>query len=127
MIIGLGAAVKYLQAIGWKEMWKHELKLNTIITEGINDIDRVKIIGPLDPNNRGSIVSFYIYGVDPHQIALMLDEAAGIMVRSGQHCVHSWFNAHDIKGSVRASVYCYNTEEEAEYFVEQLKRVLDVL
>ena len=46
----------------------------------------------------------------------MLDQMAGIMVRSGQHCVHSWFNAHQIQGSVRASLYFYNTQEEAELF-----------
>jgi cysteine desulfurase/selenocysteine lyase len=52
---------------------------------------------------------------------------ASIMVRSGQHCVHSWFNAHQIKGSVRASLYFYNTLEEAALFTSSLKKIGKVL
>jgi cysteine desulfurase / selenocysteine lyase len=125
--MGLGAAVDYLREIGWEEINKWELKLNTIITEGIKDLPRVKIIGPADPALRGSVVAFTVDGADPHQVALMLDEGARIMVRSGQHCVHSWFKAQGIKGSVRVSTYIYNTESEAEFFVEQLKKILMVI
>jgi cysteine desulfurase/selenocysteine lyase len=52
---------------------------------------------------------------------------AGVMVRSGQHCVHSWFNSRQIKGSVRASTYFYNTLEEAAIFTENLKKIRKVL
>ncbi len=52
---------------------------------------------------------------------------AGVLVRSGQHCVHSWFNAHQIKGSVRASAYFYNTQEEAALFSASLKKIRKVL
>jgi cysteine desulfurase/selenocysteine lyase len=45
------------------------------------------------------------------------------MIRSGMHCVHSWFNAHACKGSARASLYLYNTEEECKLFVDTLKDV----
>ena len=61
------------------------------------------------------------------QAALMLDQMDAIMVRSGQHCVHSWFNAHQIKGSVRASLYFYNTEEEAARFIDNLNKIRKVL
>ena len=57
----------------------------------------------------------------------MLDQMASIMVRSGQHCVHSWFHARQIKGSVRASMYFYNTLEEAALFVSSLKKIRKVL
>ena len=57
----------------------------------------------------------------------MLDQMANIQVRSGQHCVHSWFNSRQIKGSVRASVYFYNTEEEAQIFIGNLKKIRKVL
>ena len=46
-----------------------------------------------------------------------------IMVRSGQHCVHSWFDANGIKGSVRASFYLYNTKEEIDKFIEAMKKI----
>jgi cysteine desulfurase/selenocysteine lyase len=76
---------------------------------------------------RGGIVNFYFDGIDSHRVALMLDQMAGVMVRSGQHCVHSWFNSHQIKGSVRASTYFYNTLEEAEVFTSNLMKIRKVL
>jgi cysteine desulfurase/selenocysteine lyase len=72
-------------------------------------------------------VSFYIPGKDHHQIALMLDASVKIMVRSGQHCVHSWFADRKIPGSVRASVYFYNAMEEAKIFVKELRKVVSIL
>lgn len=126
-IIGLGAAVKYLEGIGFATIEKQELLLNQFITDQITDIPDLKLIGPSDPKQRSGIVSFYIEGIDSHRIALMLDQMADIMVRSGQHCVHSWFNAHNIEGSVRASVYFYNTLEEAELFVSSLHKIRKVL
>jgi cysteine desulfurase/selenocysteine lyase len=126
-ILGLEAAVRYLQGVGFDAIQKQELLLNQCITAGIQDIPGLKLIGPADPKLRGGIVSFYIEGIDVHRIALMLDQMAAVMVRSGQHCVHSWFNAHHIQGSVRASVYFYNTQEEADLFVSSLKKVKKVL
>jgi len=126
-IIGLGAAVKYLQEIGFDAIQKQELILNRLITDGIREIPRVRLIGPPEPERRGGIVSFHMDGVDPHRVALMLDQMADVMVRSGQHCVHSWFNSHGLPGSVRASVYFYNTAEEAELFVRSLQKIEKVL
>jgi len=126
-IIGLGAAAQYLQGIGFEAIKSQELLLNETITAAIKDIPRLKLIGPMDARQRGGIVNFYIDGIDSHQIALMLDQMSGIMVRSGQHCVHSWFNAHHITGSVRASVCFYNTPEEAAILVNSLKKILKVL
>lgn len=126
-IIGLGAAVEYLQKFGFDAIQKHELDLNRAITNGIAGIPGLKFIGPADPALRGGIVTFYIEGIDSHRIALMLDQMQGIMLRSGQHCVHSWFNARQIKGSVRASAYIYNTLDEAQLLVEHLNKIRKVL
>jgi cysteine desulfurase / selenocysteine lyase len=126
-IMGLGAAVKYLAGIGFDAIQKQETLLNEMITNEIKSIPGLKIIGPADPRLRGGIVTFYIEGIDSHRIALMLDQMANIMVRSGQHCVHAWFHAHQIKGSVRASLYFYNTPEEAELFTSNLKKIRKVL
>ena len=126
-IIGLGEAAKYLQMVGFKAIQDQEIRLNELITREISSIPRLCLIGPTNPENRGGIISFYLQGVDSHQIALMLDQMAGILVRSGQHCIHSWFNAHGIPGSVRASVYFYNTLAEEELFVSQLNKIAKVL
>ena len=121
--MGMAAAADYLDKIGRTNVASHETKLNEIITEGIKDIKGLGIIGPADPKLRGGIVSFNIKGMFPHDIAIMLDDTANIMIRSGAHCVHSWFNAHAIRGSARASLYLYNTKEEAELFIEKLKEI----
>jgi cysteine desulfurase/selenocysteine lyase len=126
-IIGLGEAVRYVQTVGFDAIQKQELLLNRCLTDGTVDIPGFYLIGPADPALRGGIFTFYIDGIDSHRIALMLDQMSNICVRSGQHCVHSWFNEHHIKGSVRASVYFYNTQEEAELFVENLKKIRKVL
>jgi cysteine desulfurase/selenocysteine lyase len=126
-IVGLGEAARYLMKVGKQSIGKHEVELNKIISEGLSQITGASIIGPKDPELRSGIVSFTIEGKDPHEIALLLDETSNIMVRSGAHCVHSWFNAHNLKGSVRASLYLYNTKEECEFFVESLKKALKIL
>jgi cysteine desulfurase/selenocysteine lyase len=126
-IMGLGAAVKYLQGVGFDAIQKQEALLNQAASEGIRDIQGLHIIGPADARLRGGIVTFYIDGIDSHRIALMIDQMAGILVRSGQHCAHSWFNAHHLQGSVRASFYFYNTLEEVELFVASLKKIRKVL
>jgi len=126
-IIGLGEASRYLQAVGFDFIQKQELLLNQAVNEGIKNIDGLKLIGPADPSRRGGITTFYIEGIDSHRVAIMLDQMANVCVRSGQHCVHSWFNAHNIKGSVRSSVYFYNTLSEVEIFVDNLKKIRKVL
>jgi len=126
-ITGLGAAVQYLQKIGFDNVQKHELTLTRAITDGIKGIPGLHFIGPADPSLRGGITTFYIDGIDSHRIALMLDQMAGIMCRSGQHCVHSWFHARGIAGSVRASAYLYNSLEETQLLVENLIKIRKVL
>jgi len=126
--IGLAAAVKYLEKVGMKEIEKHEEELNEIITEGISSIRGLKIIGPQPAKLRGGIISFNIEGLNPHDIAMMLDSTASIAIRSGAHCVHSWFNANNLpRGSARASLYLYNTEEEAKIFIDKLREISNTL
>ena len=122
-IIGLGEAVKYLDKIGFRNIAEQDYKLNKFITEQIVEIPKIKIIGPPDPALRSGIISFYMEGIESHEIALMLDETNNIMVRSGQHCVHSWFASRGIQDSARVSLYFYNTIEEAQVFIDSLKRI----
>lgn len=125
-IIGFAAAADYLMKIGKLNIEQHEKMLNKKITSGISQVSGIRILGP-GPDERGGIVSFNIGKKDPHNIALMLDQVHNIMIRSGAHCVHSWFNAHNLKGSARASLYLYNTAEEADFFVDSLKKLSNVI
>jgi len=123
-VIGLAKAAKYIGKIGKENIERHEIELNKFITNELSNLGGINIIGPPSPELRGGIVSFNIEGMAFHDVSIMLDETANIMTRSGQHCVHSWFNAHKIKGSSRASLYLYNTKEEAQIFVEKLKEII---
>ena len=118
-MIASGKAIEYLSNLNMDDVHEHEIKLNQIITQRIKHLDAIEIIGPEDASKRGGICSILMGELPSHDIALLLDEAAGVMVRSGQHCVHSWFNDRGIEnGSLRASAYFYNTEEEAKLFAD---------
>ena len=127
-ILGLGEAVEYLKRIGVKSIEDHERKLNRIITEGLKaEIGNgIQLLGNIEPELRSGIFSFNVKGMKYHQVSLLLDKTENIMIRSGQHCVHSWFNANKIDGSARASLYFYNTEEEAKLFVEAVKKLVSL-
>lgn len=124
-IIGLAEAARYLQKIGLDNISQHEIELNKKITDAL--VNDVELIGPQDPAQRGGIFSFNIKGIDMHEIAHILDSSAKIAVRAGAHCVHSWFNQHHLKGSVRASLYFYNTEQEANIFIQEIKKITKFL
>jgi len=126
-IIGFGAAADYLKRIGMERVSEHESLLNKELTSGLGDYERVMILGPDDPADRGSIVSFTVKGVRPHEIAGLLSSSANVCVRSGMHCVHSWFNEHRIEGSVRASFGVYNSSEEVGAFLRAFKSVMSIV
>lgn len=125
-IIGFGEAVKYLSKFDFKEIAEHELKINKYLTEELSKFPQINIIGPLDPKLRSGIINFYIENTDMHKFAIMLDEIANISIRSGQHCVHSWFHSRKIYNSARISIYLYNTMEEAEVFINSLTKILKI-
>jgi cysteine desulfurase/selenocysteine lyase len=117
-IIGSGAAVRYLREVGMEEIVEHEHRLNALATEGLSAIEGLSILGPPDPRRRGGILSFNLRGMLPHDVAMILDEIASVLIRSGMHCVHPYFAARGMEGCARASLYLYNTEEEMRQFVE---------
>lgn len=123
-IIGLGEACRYLKKIGLRKITEHEIKLNKIITESLITNEKLAIIGPKEAEKRSGLFSFNIKDMDPHNVSRILDASKNIMTRSGAHCVHSWFNKHNMKGSVRASLYLYNTEEEAQVFVDEVEKIM---
>lgn len=119
-ILGLGEAIKYLNNVGFKKIERHENKLRKLAVEELQ-----KLGGKIFSGS-GGIVSFNFEGIDPHDLALQLNER-DVMVRSGYHCCHSWFNEKGIKGSVRASFYFYNTEEDVKRLVEAVKQAVNIL
>jgi cysteine desulfurase/selenocysteine lyase len=125
--IGLGAAVDYLKDVGVEEIHRHESKLTRRLLQGMQSIKGVDIIGPQDLKSRGAVVSFNVSGLMPQEVALMLDSASNISVRSGHHCCIPLMKHLGLKyGTVRASMYLYNTKEEIDKLlstVEQISRM----
>lgn len=127
-VIGLGAALDYLRKIGMKNVEKYEKSLSEYLMESLNSIDEIKIYGPKEFKRRCALVSFNISSFNPHEIAMILDKTSNIAVRSGMFCAQpalEYFGA--INGAVRASLYIYNTKEEIDIFVGQLKKILEVM
>ena len=98
--------------------------MNKILTESLSSDDKIEILGPIEPELRGGIFSFNVKGLKSLDVAKMLDSSDKIMVRGGMHCVHSWFNSRNLDGSVRVSLYIYNTEKEIEEFVKNIKKII---
>jgi len=119
--IGAGVAAEYVMGIGRDNIQEHENKLNTLMTNKLKDLDGLSIVGPEDVSQRGGILSFNIEGLDPTEIAMHLDDKYNIAIRSGMHCVHSWFNSRGIEGTARASAYLYNNESDIKKFVAAIE------
>lgn len=125
-IIGLATAINYIQEVGLEQIAAHQIVLNEYATAGLQQIEGCHILGPLEATKRGGILNFYIDGIDVHHTALLLDKSVGVALRSGQHCVHSWFASRELNGSVRASFYMYNTKSEIDRFLSGVADVVAV-
>jgi len=122
--IGLGAAVDYLAKIGMGEIEKHERELAKSLIEGLLSVPNLNLIGPRDWKKKNSLAAFTVNGMEPHDIAIFLDQE-NIAVRSGMHCVYPFHKfVGENKGSVRASLYLYNTLEEIKLFIEKLNYIV---
>ena len=127
-MMATGAAIDYLSKLDMNAVHEHEIRLNRRMTDGIKDLPGLEIIGPQDPSLRGGICSILMETLPPHEVAILLDEVNGVMVRSGQHCVHSWFADKGLQqGSLRASAYFYNNEDDVNRFVETLSEIVHTL
>ena len=125
--IGLGAAVDYLREIGIENIESHEKALTKRMYEGLIGIPKVEVYGP-EPEFRIGVMSFNVGDLNPHDVALALDVSANIMVRSGHHCALPATKYIIRKpGSVRASVYLYNTKEEIEKLVSTVGEIAETI
>ncbi len=125
--IGLGAAVDYLTAIGLDNVRLTEEKLTEELIEGLQSIPGVEVYGygtsAADRGKRIGTVSFNLAGKSPDEVALRLDNEGSIIVRSGHHCCIPLMNYLGIEGTVRASLYLYNTESEVNRLLELVERI----
>lgn len=122
---GLGIAIDYISKIGMENVRKHEKEMAAYALEKMQEIEGLRILGPLDAEKRGGLVAFELKGVHPHDVAAFLGDC-GIAVRSGHHCAMPLHVRLDIPASSRASFQIYTKKEEIDEFVDCLKKVKQV-
>lgn len=129
-VIGAHAGIRFLAETGLEAIAEHDRSLNEWVTRELAGEPRITVLGPADPRQRPTIFAFAVRGVDPSDVALFLDEGYDVMVRSGRHCVHSWYERRQLPGNARASFYMYNNQDDARALVagvrELMERVPDV-
>lgn len=124
-VIGLKAAIDYIEKIGMEEIFAYEHELTAYAYDLIKDIPNIKIFYPTN-GKAGSVISFAFTDIHPHDIATILD-SKGIAVRSGHHCAMPLHGYLGISSTARASFSIYNSKEEAEIFAKELKNVRKVM
>lgn len=124
--IAFGAAIDYMNEIGFDNIAKHEHELLVYGTQKLQEIEGVTIYGPTDLNKKTSIISFNIENIHSYDIGTIIDKL-GIAVRTGQHCAQPIMDFYKISGTIRASFAFYNTKEEIDIFAAALKRAKTML
>ena len=119
-VVGLGAAVKFLEEVGMDNIHAHEKKLTERALRQLKEIPGLRIIGPETTENRGGAISFTVEGVHPHDLGQILDDH-GVSIRVGHHCAWPLHRACGAQSTARASFYLYNTEEEVDKLVDAIK------
>jgi cysteine desulfurase / selenocysteine lyase len=123
-VVGLGAATRYLGALGMDAVEAHERELVAAAIDGLAGIDEVRIIGPTSMENRGSPVSFVVDGVHAHDVGQVLDDD-GVAIRVGHHCAMPLHRRFDVAATARASFAVYNTMDEVDRLVAGVRRAID--
>ena len=126
--IAFGAAVDYMNAVGFDNIASYERELLLYATEQLNQIEGLKIYGPdaQVENAKASVISFNLEGIHPYDVGSILDQM-GIAVRTGHHCAQPIMDYFKIPGTIRASFSFYNTEEEIDLMVEGVKKAKRML
>ncbi|HEX9665939.1 MAG TPA: cysteine desulfurase [Thermodesulfobacteriota bacterium] len=119
--VGLGAAIDYLNRIGFEEIQNYEKLLTSYTLERLLDLPWIELHGPKDVVDKLGVFTFNIKDIHPHDISWILD-GEGIAVRSGHHCAQPLMRRLNIDNAVRASLYLYNTMEEIDSLIEALKK-----
>jgi cysteine desulfurase/selenocysteine lyase len=121
-IVGLTAAVEYLEHIGMDRVAEHEREIGARMLDGVRRIEGVRLLGPEDPAARIGAVAFDVDGVHSHDVGQYLD-AAGVAVRVGHHCAQPLHRRYGVTSSTRASAAVYTDTEDVDRFLQALSEV----
>jgi cysteine desulfurase / selenocysteine lyase len=122
-VIGLGAAIDYLNAIGMDKIAAYEADLLAYTTEKALQIKGLRIIG--EAEHKGAILSFVLDKIHPHDIGTMLD-SLGIAIRAGHHCAMPVMDFYKVPATARASFAMYNTKKEIDVLMNGIESLIEV-
>ena len=122
-VVGLGAAIDYVEEIGMDAIEVYEQELLEYGTQALSEISGLTIIG--QAREKASVLSFALEGSHPHDVGTILDQD-GIAVRTGHHCAQPVMDRFGLPATARASLALYNTKEEIDILVEGIHKVIEV-
>jgi cysteine desulfurase/selenocysteine lyase len=122
-VIGLGAALEYLEALPWDAVGRHEAELLAAAVEQLCDVPGVTLVGTAA--HKASVVSFVLEGVHAHDVGTIVDQE-GVAVRTGHHCTQPVMDFFGIPATTRASFALYNTRSEVDALARAVKRAREV-
>lgn len=127
-VIGLGAAIAYIQNISFTEIKQNEEKINSYMLKKFDSQKNIQLYGPQIIKDRVGVFSFAIAHVHPHDVSEILNRSQ-IAVRAGHHCAQPLMDILGVSGTVRASLYIYNTLEDIDRLfegIEEVKKVFNI-
>ena len=124
-VIGLGAAIDYIENIGYDKIKEMEDELVDYARQELSKLDYLTLYLTPNKNNHSGVISFNIEGVHPHDVASILD-SEGVCVRSGNHCAQPLMRFLGIDSTCRASFYFYNTKEDVDHLVLALNKAYNM-
>lgn len=126
-IIGLAAAVEYLQDLGMARVAEHDAALTRALHERFSRVSHLTMLGPEDPARKIAIASLLPspdHSISVASLGQLLSDSYKVMARSGNHCAHPFFASIDRRGSLRLSTYVYNGEEDLDLAARALEEIL---
>ena len=125
-VVGFSESIKFIENIGIKNIMEHEKKITEYGIEKLKRNNSVKIIG--EPKDRGSIISFTIKGIHPHDIATILDDD-GVAIRAGHHCCQIFHEKIGVAATARASIGIYNDKNDIDMLckaIDNCKKIFKI-
>ncbi|HEX2057437.1 MAG TPA: cysteine desulfurase [Actinomycetota bacterium] len=119
-VVGMGAAIEYLEELGMDAVRAHEIELTAYALGRLREAGAT-IYGPPDAHDRGGVVAFNIPEVHPHDLATIVDQE-GVCIRAGHHCAQPLMRCLGVPATARASFYVYNTRDDVEALIAALEK-----
>ncbi|MBS0558392.1 MAG: cysteine desulfurase [Proteobacteria bacterium] len=123
-VVGLGAALDYVEAIGIERIGAYEHDLLEYATAALKSVPGLRLFG--EAARKAAVLSFLVEGAHAHDLATLLDQE-GIALRSGHHCAHPLMQFYGVPATLRASLAFYNTRDEVDAFIAAIARVRKLL